>query len=78
MAENEKPWPESPPILRERAIIQRGMQFYFSCKTCELLGWDKGCKSRNKCGFYLYQRLKQHFEEWEKVGKGNAGGSLRR
>lgn len=75
--ERQKPWPEYPPILRERAIIQRGLQFYFSCKVCETLGWKKGCKGRDNCGSYLYQRITAHVEEWQKIGKGVAGNSLR-
>lgn len=78
MAESRKPWPEYPSVLKERAIIQRGLQFYFSCKVCESLGWKKDCEGRNNCGSYLYRRITKHVEEWQKIGKSSSGYSLRR
>ncbi len=76
MSDNEKPWPDYPPILRERAIIQRGLQFYFSCKVCEALGWKKNCEGRSNCGSYLYRRITAHIKEWEKIGTGTSRHAL--
>ena len=70
----EKPWPDGPQILRERAIIQRGLQFYFTCQVCAELGWDKDCKNKAACGQYLYKRLSEHCRKWECGSEtGNSG-----
>ena len=71
MMQKNKPWPDYPPVLKERAIIQRGLQFYFSCIVCEELGWSKGCTSKDACGQYLYKKISEHCKKWEKeVGSG--------
>ncbi len=78
MKQEEKPWPENPPVLKERAIIQRGLQFYFSCVVCRELGWSKGCADRNGCGQYLYKKIAEHCKKWElEVGSCNSIGIRR-
>lgn len=76
MAKENKPWPDYPPVLRERAIIQRGLQFYFSCAVCKQLGWDKACPGEGNCGTYLYKKLEEHCKEWARV-KSSTAGSVR-
>ncbi len=76
MVKENKPWPDYPPVLRERAIIQRGLQFYFSCTVCKELGWDKACPGGGSCGPYLYEKLEEHCKRWAHV-KSNAAGSVR-
>lgn len=52
-------------LLQEQNEIKRGLLFFWNCKVCKKLGWDKyhGCPDNNKdCGIYLYNRLKTHFE----------------
>ena len=68
----DKPWPDYPPILKERVIIQRGLQFYFSCRMCKELGWQKECTDKNGCGQFLYRKITEHCKKWEKVGNGSA------
>lgn len=77
MAKENKPWPEFPPILRERNIVQRGLQFYFTCAMCKELGWDKTCGGKDYCGSYLYGKLEEHMKRWESV-KGSSAGTVRR
>ena len=77
MANTEKPWPESPPILRERGIIQRGLQFYFSCRMCKELGWNLFCEGKENCSYFLYQKLEEHFQRWQSV-KNHAAKSVQR
>ena len=78
MNEKNKPWPEEPPVLKERVIIQRGLQFYFSCVICKELGWSKDCTSRDGCGQYLYKKITEHCKKWEKeVGSGYSVGIRR-
>ena len=70
MEQKNKPWPEFPPVLKERVIIQRGMQFYFSCVVCRELGWNKNCPGKDgkdACGVYLYKKMAEHFKKWEKI-----------
>ena len=41
-----------------------GLLFYWSCKTCRRLGWDKenGCPENNaECSLFLYNKLGTHF-----------------
>lgn len=73
-----KPWPDYPPALKERAIIQRGLQFYFSCVVCQQLGWDKDCKSKDVCGQYLYSKITEHVKEWESINAGSTARAIRR
>jgi hypothetical protein len=78
MKQEEKPWPEYPPVLKERAIIQRGLQFYFSCVMCKALGWNKGCISKDACGQYIYKKIAEHCKKWEKeVERVNTAGISR-
>lgn len=65
MKQEDKPWPEYPPVLKERAIIQRGLQFYFSCLVCKELGWKAGCPGEDGCGVYLYKKITEHCKKWE-------------
>lgn len=67
MQQKNKPWPEYPPALKERAIIQRGLQFYFSCGVCKELGWSKDCRSKDGCGQFLYKKIAEHCKKWEKI-----------
>lgn len=78
MEKKNKPWPEYPPVLKERVIIQRGLQFYFSCAVCKELGWSKGCTNQDGCGQYLYKKIAEHCKKWEReVGTGNTIGISR-
>jgi len=70
--QKDKPWPEYPPVLKERVIIQRGLQFYFSCVMCRELGWKKDCKGKDDCGQYLYARITEHCKKWECIKNGSA------
>ena len=78
----QHPWVESPPILRERQIIQRSLLFWTSCHSCKLLGWDKNCPEKKdpgcgRCGMYLYGKLKEHFKEWEKIEQPSSADTVR-
>lgn len=74
----EKPWPDYPPEYKERVIIQRAFQFYFTCEVCKQLGWDKDCKSKDACGQLLYQKMTEHCKKWEKLnGSANSVGISR-
>ena len=77
MAGNEKPWPESPKILRDRVIIQRGLSFYFPCEMCRHIGWADRCRNKDECGQFLYQRIAEHLKEWERE-TGSTIGLVRR
>ena len=77
MQGNNKPWPASPKILHDRVVIQRGLSFYFPCIVCRELGWAKECRTKDECGLILYQRIAEHFKEWERE-TGNSTGSVRR
>lgn len=77
MPKQDKPWPEYPPVLKERALIQRGLQFYFTCVMCKELGWDKNCKGKDWCGQYLYGLMEGHFKRWENA-KSFSAGTVRR
>ena len=61
MEQKDKPWPEYPPVLKERVIIQRGLQFYFSCVVCEELGWkverNSEAKSVGDKRFWYYNAV---------------------
>lgn len=63
--QGNKPWPEQPRILKERAVIQRGLSFYFPCMVCRELGWANDCKNKDFCGEFLYQHIAEHLKEWE-------------
>ena len=78
MTEKNKPWPDNPPAYRERVIIQRGLQFYFSCVMCRELGWKKDCMGKDACGKYLYAKIQEHYRKWESINAGHAVGSVRR
>ena len=77
MQENQKPWPESPKILHDRVVIQRGLSFYFPCAVCREMGWDERCRNKDECGMFLYQRIAEHLKEWERE-TGSSGGIVRR
>lgn len=78
MKQENKPWPEYPPVLKERVIIQRGLQFYFSCVMCRELGWKKDCEGKDGCGQYLYKKITEHCKKWEKLnGSANSVGISR-
>lgn len=77
MPKQNKPWPEYPPVLKERALIQRGLQFYFTCAMCKELGWDKNCQGKDWCGQYLYGLMEGHFKRWENA-KSLSAGTFRR
>lgn len=76
MQETIKPWPESPKILHDRIVIQRGLSFYFPCAVCREMGWAERCKSKDECGPFLYQRIAEHLKEWE-LETGKTAGSVR-
>ena len=75
MKQEDKPWPDFPPVLKERSIIQRGLQFYFSCVVCKELGWNKDCGGKDGCGVHLYKKLTEHCKKWERVHE--SGNSIR-
>lgn len=61
-------------LLQETINIQRGLLFYWNCKICQSLGWDKehGCPGNNKdCPQFVYGKLKEHFEAVARIE--NAG-----
>ena len=50
--------------MQERSEIMHGLLFYWSCKTCRRLGWNKenGCPENNtECSIFLYNKLGKHF-----------------
>jgi len=47
----------------EKKTIERGLQFYFTCKMCEELHWNTKCTNKEKCGERLYKLLQWHFEK---------------
>lgn len=77
MQEKIKPWPESPKILHDRIVIQRGLSFYFPCAVCREMGWAERCRSKDECGPFLYQRIAEHLKEWE-LETSKTAGSVRR
>lgn len=76
MQGNDKPWPESPKILHDRIVIQRGLSFYFPCVVCREMGWAERCRSKDECGPFLYQRIAEHLKEWE-LETSKTAGSVR-
>ena len=51
-------------LMQERCEIIHGLTFYWSCKVCKKLGWNKenGCPENNaECGLFLYNKLGTHF-----------------
>lgn len=41
-----------------------GLLFFWDCKVCRRLGWDKehGCPEKNEdCGLFVYNKLGAHF-----------------
>lgn len=53
-------------LIQEQNEIKYGLLYFWDCKVCHRLGWDKehGCPEHNAdCGIFLYGRLKKHFEE---------------
>ena len=53
-------------LLQEQNEIKKALLYFWSCKACRRLGWDKehGCPQNNKdCGIFLYGKLKKHFED---------------
>lgn len=77
MQGNNKPWPESPKLLHDRVVIQRGLSFYFPCVVCREMGWAERCRSKDECGPFLYQRIAEHLKEWE-LETSKTAGSVRR
>ena len=52
-------------LLQEHNEIKTALAYFWSCKACKRLGWDKehGCPENNKdCGIFLYDKLKKHYE----------------
>lgn len=53
-------------VIYEQAEIKKGLLYFWSCKICRNLGWDKehGCPENNgDCGAFLYKRLKKHYDD---------------
>lgn len=51
-------------LMQERSEIMYGLLFFWSCKVCRRLGWDKenGCPENNReCSLFVYNKLGQHF-----------------
>ena len=51
-------------LMQERCEIMHGLLFYWDCKVCRRLGWDKenGCPENNsECSKFVYNKLGAHF-----------------
>lgn len=51
-------------LMQERSEIMYGLLFFWDCKVCRRLGWDKenGCPENNaECGKFIYNKLGAHF-----------------
>lgn len=52
-------------LIQEQSEIKKALLYFWSCKACRRLGWDKqhGCPDNNKdCGIFLYDKLQKHYE----------------
>lgn len=52
-------------LIQEQTEIKNGLLYFWDCKVCHRLGWDKqhNCPANNSdCGIFLYDKLKEHFE----------------
>ena len=56
-------------LLEEQSLIKKGLLYFWNCKACHKLGWDKECKADKKrpdCNFYVYSKLREHFKRLDR------------